>query len=76
MLVHKRNEHPIDVKLFLHHGPDLIGVGVFADTMLSVIVGFNVKGHRATSPDLNFVDLDLASERFQQYEQAPFSGLP
>jgi hypothetical protein len=76
MLVHKRNKNPIDVQLLLHYGPDLIRIGVFTDTMLPVIVGFNVKGHRATSPLLNFVDLDLSSERFQQYEQAPFSGFP
>jgi len=50
MFVHKGNEHPIYVEFFLHHGPYQRRVGIFADTMLAVIIGFNVKGHRATSP--------------------------
>jgi hypothetical protein len=76
MLVYKRNKYPIDVEFFLHHGSDLIRIGVFADTMLSVIIGFDIKGHRATSPLLNFVDRDLSSERFQLSEKAPFPGSP
>jgi hypothetical protein len=76
MLVHKRNKYPVDVELFLHYGPDLIRIGVFTDTMFPVIVSLDIKGHRATSPLLNFVDLDLSSERFQLYEKAPFPGFP
>jgi hypothetical protein len=76
MLVHKRNKYPIDIELFLHHVPDLIRVGVLTDSMLTVIIGFDIKGHRATSPLLNFVDMDLSSERFQLYEKAPFPGSP
>ena len=76
MLVYKRNEYPVNVELFLHYGSDLIRIGVFTDTMLSVIVSLDVKGHRATSPLLNFVGLDLSSERFQLCEKAPLSGFP
>ncbi len=63
MFVHKGNENPIDIELFLHYRPYESRVGVFADAMFSIIVGFNVKRHRVTSPlNLIFGVLDLSHE--------------
>ena len=60
MFVHESDENPIDIKLLLHHGPYECRVGVFADAMFSIIIGFNVKRHRVTSPlNLIFWVLDL-----------------
>ena len=65
MLVYKRNKYPIDVEFFLHHGSDLIRIGVFADTMLSVIIGFDIKGHRATSQLAEIGGLAVSLDRFR-----------
>lgn len=50
MLIDERNEDPIYIKFLLHHGPDQGRVGVLADSMFAIIIGFDVKGHRETSP--------------------------
>ncbi|MEM5786597.1 MAG: hypothetical protein AAGU11_04715 [Syntrophobacteraceae bacterium] len=50
MFVYKRYEYPIDIKLLLYYGPYERRVGIFTDSMFAIIVGFDVKGHRATSP--------------------------
>ena len=66
MFVYKGDENPVDVEFFLHHSPDERRVGILANTMLAIIVGFNVQGHRATSP-LNRIlgASDLPTERFR-----------
>lgn len=63
MLVHERDENPIDIKLLLHYRPDQRRIGIFTDSMFSVIIGFNVKGHRATSPPNKFRDLRTSRGR-------------
>ncbi len=50
MLVYERDEHPVYVEFLLHNSPYQGGVGIFAYAVFAVIVGFNVKGHRATPP--------------------------
>lgn len=57
MLVHERDENPIDIKLLLYYRPNHCRIGVFTDSMFSVIIGFDVKGHRATSLPNKFWDL-------------------
>jgi hypothetical protein len=47
MLIYEGNENPVYVELLLDNGPYQGGVGIFAYSMFAIIVGFNVKGHRA-----------------------------
>ncbi len=54
MLVHEGNKNAIDIKLLLYYGSDQCWVGVFTYAMFAVIIGLNVKGHRATSPLIKF----------------------
>ncbi|MCE5336528.1 MAG: hypothetical protein LLG06_18275, partial [Desulfobacteraceae bacterium] len=54
MLIDKGNKDSINIEFLLHHGPNHRRVGVLADSMFSVIIGFDVKGHRVTSPLLKF----------------------
>jgi len=49
MLVYERDENPVDVEFLLHYRPYQGGVGIFAYPMFAIIVGLNVKRHRATS---------------------------
>jgi len=49
MLIYEGNKHPVYVKLLLHYGPYQGWVGIFAYSVFAIIVGFNVKGHRAIS---------------------------
>jgi hypothetical protein len=49
MLIYERDENPVDVEFLLHYRSYQGGVGIFAYSMFAIIVGFNVKRHRATS---------------------------
>ncbi len=66
VFVYKGDKNPVDIEFFLHHSPDECRVGILANAMLAIIVGFNVQGHRATSP-LNRIlgASDLPTERFR-----------
>ncbi len=50
MLINERDEDPVYIELLLHYGPYQCWVGIFADSVFAIIVSFNIKGHRATSP--------------------------
>ncbi len=64
MLVYERNEHPVYVKLLLHYRPYQGWVGIFAYSVFAVIVGFNVKGHRAISPLAEIGGFAVSLDRF------------
>ena len=50
MLVYERDEHPVYVEFLLHYSPYQGRIGIFAYSVFAVIVGFDVKRHRATPP--------------------------
>jgi hypothetical protein len=67
MFVYKRYEYPIDIKLLLYYGPYERRVGIFTDSMFAIIVGFDVKGHRATSPLVKILgDPNLSPANFPE----------